>query len=149
MDVDTGYPVDIAAIKSIVDDADVFIVGFTVFRERLLVDARYDLEIPPLVAVVPPVSSVEERVRFLRRARSRFPATDRILFFTWSKPVAALVRLGVWDWITQRCLASGHRTILKACDAAFAELQRLEQASAIAAVKGDGFQDLWTAGRGR
>ena len=149
MDVDTGYPIDLVAVRHVVEDADVFIVGFTIFRERLLVDARYNAPTPPFVVIVPPVSSMEERMRFLRRARRQFPDPDRIMFFAWPRPVAALIRLGVWDWMTERCLASGHTGILKACDDAFAELQRLEQAGTIAAVTGDGFQDLWKTDRGR
>lgn len=143
MDVDSDFPIDLPGITQIIDAADVFVIGFTIFAERLLVDARYDAEEGPLVLVVPPVASVEERYRHLRELRPRFRLPERFMFFVWPKSMASLERLGLWERLRQRALASGHVGVLRSCDDALTLLKQKERDGIIAAIKGEGFQDLW------
>jgi hypothetical protein len=145
MDVDSNFPIDLEGINKIVESADVFVIGFTIFPERLLVDSRYDSDESPLVKVVPPVSSVEERYRHLRELRPRFQLPDKFMFFVWPKPVASFERMGIWQRIIDRALASGHSGVLDRCREAIRELKRREEDSVIAAIKGDGYQNLWTS----
>ena len=89
MDVDTDYPINLSEIHRLIDTAEVLIIGFTLFPERLLVDARYDAQEGPLIMMVPSVSSIEERREYLRGLRPRFALPERIMFFIWPKPVAS------------------------------------------------------------
>lgn len=143
MDVDSDFPIDLPGITKIIEASDVFVVGFTLFPERLLVDARYDAEDGPLVRVVPAVASVEERYRHLREMRPRFRLPERFMFFVWPKPISSFERLSLWERIRQRALASGHVGVMQNCDEALAILKDKERQAIIGAIKGDGFQDLW------
>ena len=148
MDVDTDYPIDMDEINRLIDTAEILVIGFTLFPERLLVDARYDAQEGPVITMAPPVSSMEERRRYLRKLRPRFALPERIAFFVWPKPIASLERLGVWQRIVERALNSGHRGILDGCQQALQNIRRREQESIIAAVKGEGYHDLWRSSRG-
>lgn len=149
MDMDTDYPLNLVEIKQLIDTAEVLIIGFTIFAERLLVDNRYNAQEGPLITVIPPVSSMEERRRYLRELRPRFALPERLMFFVWPKPIASLERLGVWGSIVERALNSGHRGILGGCHQTWQDLRRLEREGIIAAVKGEGYHDLWRSRRGR
>lgn len=149
MDMNNDYPLDLAEIYRIIDTVEVLIIGFTTFPERLLVDARYDAQEGPLITMVPSVSSMEERRRHLRELRPRFALPERIMFFVWPKPIASLERLGVWQHIVGRAQNSGHPGVLEGCQRTLRDLKRRERDGIIAAVKGEGYHDLWRMTSGR
>lgn len=148
MDVDSNYPIDLPEVNRMVDTSEVLVIGFTLFRERLLVDARHDANEGPRIMVVPPASSMRERRRYLRRLRPRFALPEEVIFFTWPRPISSLERLGVWERIVERALNSGHSGVLEDCQRALRDLKRLEQGGIIAAVKGEGYHDLWRSDGG-
>lgn len=141
--MDNFIKVNMAQITRAVDTADVLVVGFTIFPERLMVDNRHDYHDPPMIKVVRPVSSVEERIAELRELRPRFPAPERFIFFVWPKRVATLVEMGIWRRITQRCLSSGHWDVSRQCEEALRELNKLESEEIFQAIKGQKYQSIW------
>lgn len=145
MYMDTDLPINMDQVARVVEEADVFVVAFLLFGERLLVDARATPEEGPLVKVVPGASSVQERYRALRQMRPNFPPPERFAFFVWPRPVEALDRLSIWGRIVGRLGATGAEA-REACGEVFKELQRLESSQVMAALKGEGFRSLWERG---
>jgi hypothetical protein len=84
---ENGLLVDLAEVEKVVDLCDVFTVVFGLFAERLLVDTRCEGEEGPLVALVEPVASVEERFFWLGQRRPAFGPPERFMFFlcSWKK----------------------------------------------------------------
>jgi len=148
MYMDTEFPIDVNQIARVVEEADVFVIGFPFFGERLLVDARATPEEGPLVKVVPGVSSVEERYDSLREMRPNFPLPEKFTFLIWPRSVATLSRLSIWGRIVSRVEVSG-AGLKEACQEAFDELERLERSQVLAALRGEGFRSLYEKGPGR
>ncbi len=69
MYTENGLLVDIAEIDEIVRNADVFAAGFRLFPERLLIDTRHDENEMPMVAIVDPVATLQERFFWLGQHR--------------------------------------------------------------------------------
>ena len=130
-------------LAQLISSADVLAVGLSRITQRLLVDFRHDHEEAPMVKVVDPVTSVEERVRELRRTRPRFPNPERFTFFVWPKSVTAFKDMGLWEMIIARCLTSGHSGVEEMCQRAFEELQTIERREVLEAISGDKYKSLW------
>lgn len=146
MYMDTEFPVNISQVMRVVDEAEVFVVGFLLFGERLLVDTRSTSEEGPVVKVVPGVSSIEERYEALREMRPNLPLPEKFVFLVWPRSVSALDRLSIWGRILDRLVASGAQA--RECyQEAFEELRRLELSRVMAALRGEGFRSIW--GRGQ
>ncbi|MBI4299876.1 MAG: hypothetical protein HY677_01980 [Chloroflexi bacterium] len=143
--MDNDFGVNIGEVFRVIDAADVFVIGFSLFPERLLVDARTDAYEGPLVEVVGPASSVEDRLKNLRELRPRFPPPEKFTFFVWPKRIATMDRLGVWDRIRRRCDAFRQREMLEQCEKAFRQLEQLERGAMVSAVKGEGYQVIWAS----
>lgn len=124
--------------------AEVLVLGFWMFSERLLVDFRSTEEDPPLIRVVPQVGSAQERLRELRVLRPRFASPRRFYFFIWPRSLALLEARGVWPKLVERCLEAGHRGTAAACAEARTVLGRMEAMHLEAAVQGQGYRALWT-----
>lgn len=142
---DAEFPVNVSQVSRVVDEADVFVIAFPLFGERLLVDARATPDEGALVKVVPGVSSVQERYDALRDMRPNFPLPEKFTFFVWPRSVSALNRMSIWERIKSRVEASGTEA-RDACQEAFEELQRLEHMQVVAALKGEGFRSLYERG---
>jgi len=130
-----------------VTGAEVLVMGFWMFSERLLVDFRSSEMDPPLIRVVPQVGSAQERLRELRVLRPRFTAPRRFYFFIWSRSLAMLEARGVWPQVVERCLTAGHEGTAAACAEARNVLQRMEALHLEAAVKGQGYRTMWERSR--
>lgn len=143
MDMDNLISINLEQVTRAVDAAEVLVVGFTLFPERLLVDTRWSGYDPPLIKVAAPVSSVEERLKELHELRPRFPDPERFVFFVWPKSVATLESLGVWERIVQRCSAPGHEGVQEGCRVALSELHRLEREEIGQAIHGPQYRSLW------
>ena len=136
--------IDLDAIRRVIEQADVFVVRFALIDQRLLVDARPDAQGRPYISIVPPVSSAEERYRFLQRQRPGMPLPEQITVFQWPRPIAVLRDLGVWRYIEERMSAVGGDAALQAARRAFSDGQRLERADMLAAIRGgEGYETLW------
>ncbi len=136
--------IDLDAIRRVVAEADVFVVRFALIEQRLLVDTRPDASGQPLIRLVPPVNSAEERYRFLRKERPEVPLPAQITVFQWPGPITVLREVGVWQYIEDRVAGIGGDAAVEDARRAFADGQRLERADTLAAIRGgEGYQTLW------
>lgn len=146
--MENDFGIDIEGILAVVDVADVIVVRFQVVEPRLLIDTRFNDLDGPMICLVPRAGSVEERFRSLKRMRPRFALPERIMSFQWPRHIATLEAAGIWPRIYGRLANSGSREALERCDAVLRELQALERAQTLVAVRGgDGFETMWERGR--
>lgn len=143
--VDNDYNVDLRDISSTIATHEVVVLRFVAVGQRLLLDFRATELDGPLVRVVDPVKSVEERYRDLKRLRPRLGPPEKIVAVWWPRFVLSLRTTGVWDGVMSRVSDFGDVDAVRRADAALDELIALERAHERAAVKGDGFKTLWSA----
>jgi hypothetical protein len=134
--------VDLEELRKVVDNADVFTIGFRMFPERLIVDARTSEEIGPMVRVVEPVTSVEERFFWLGTERPTFGAPERFTFFVWPHSVRYFEESGLGDMIRNRVAPISPQPLYE-FDTALAQLHRLEQQATFDAISGRNHHTLW------
>ena len=91
MFTENGLQVDLDALNELLLKADVLTIGFTSFPARLLIDTRTSQTEGPLVAIVAPVQTVQERYLWLGKHRGNFGAPEAFSFFIWPHPVRSLV----------------------------------------------------------
>ena len=96
---------DLDELIQAIKDEDVLIVRFQNFEERLLLDMRVGDDGEPLVKMVDPVSSPEERYKELREIRPEVALPERIMVVPWPRSYSELVRFGLWDHITDRIMS--------------------------------------------
>jgi hypothetical protein len=143
--VKADYGIDLDEVRRVIDAAEVLVVRFSVTDRRLLVDARSNEHEGPMIKVVPPVSSGEERFKALKIMRPRFHTPRRILTFQWPRHARALAESGIWEQIAHKLVGLGWSGTAAACDAAYAELLEEERMVERAAVAGgEGFKTLWS-----
>jgi hypothetical protein len=82
--------IDFDALNEVLERADVLTIAFALFPERLLVDARSQGEEGPLVEVVAPVATVQERYLWLGKHRPNFGAPEAFSFFLWPRTLRLL-----------------------------------------------------------
>jgi hypothetical protein len=140
---DNGLIVDVPQVLKVVTEADVFGVGFRLFGERLFVDTRTNAIDGPFIAMVEPLSNVQERVLWLSRRRPRFGTPQRFAFFFWPNSVRFFEESGVWDAIRARVVAGGDPAAIRDADRALADLRRRERDAVRAAITGEGHRSLW------
>jgi hypothetical protein len=142
---ENGLLVDLAEVEKVVDLCDVFTVVFGMFSERLLVDSRCKGEEGPLVALVEPVASVEERFFWLGQRRPAFGPPERFMFFLWPHSIEFLEKSGVAARIGGRCEATGHSEAVAMFEKVMAELRQKEREATVQAIRGESFKTLWPA----
>jgi len=136
--------IDIPGIRHVLETADVFVVRFALVEHRLMVDSRLDAEGRPYVKIVPPVSSPDERIRFLQRERPGLPPPEQIVVFQWPRSITVLKELGLWDTIEQRMLSVAGEAGEEMAQSAYREGRRLERADTMALIRGgEGYETLW------
>ncbi len=143
MYTENGVIIDLGEVKKAVEQADVFAVGFRLFPERLLVDSRHDEKTPPLVQVVEPVASVEQRFFWLGQHRPSLGTPERFLFFFWPHSIPFLRESSLAGAISGRIVATGYADAVPMCEAAFADLAERERKATLAAVRGENCLTLW------
>ena len=136
-----GPSVDLDDVRRVIQDADVFGVGFRLFGERLFVDTRTSASDGPFIGAVAPLHSVEERMFWLGRHRPRFGMPQKFAFFFWPHSVAFFEQSGIWDAIRNRVATDS--TAARDAERALSELQRLEREAMVAAIQGDNHRTLW------
>jgi hypothetical protein len=142
--VDNDFSVDLRDISATIASSDVLVLRFVAVGQRLLLDFRVTELDGPLVRVVDPVKSVEERYRELRRLRPRLNNPEKIVAIWWPRFVVSLSSTGVWDEVMRRVADSGFTESVRRADETLGELVALEQAQHRAAITGDGFKTLWS-----
>jgi hypothetical protein len=139
---ENGQIVDVTEVREAIARADVLVVGFRTFPERLLIDSRSDEAVPPMARVVEPLRGVEERMHWLGRARPQFGLPERFTFFVWPHSVRFLEETGVANqFFTSVGAGEGAEQLAGALD----ELLRLERAARRQAIAGDTWRSLWDA----
>ena len=144
--VKPDFGIDLDEVRRVIDAADVLVIRFSITNRRLLVDARTSADEGPMIKVVPPVASGEERFRSLKVLRPRFRVPDRIMTFHWPRHCHAMAGSGVCEHLARKLVALGWSDTAGQCDAAFAEIVEEERLVEIAAIRGaEGFQTMWQA----
>jgi hypothetical protein len=141
-----GYGIDLDEVRRVIDAAEVLVIRFAVTDKRLLVDSRVNDQFGPMIRVVEPAGSAEERFKSLKMMRPRFRVPERILTFHWPRHARALGESGLWDHLAKRLVALGWSDTAAQCDEAYRALVAEERAVEAAAVAGaEGFQTIWPA----
>lgn len=143
--MDNDFSIDLTDIASTVRGSDVIMLRFVSVGHRLLLDFRTTDIDAPLVKVVEPVKSIEERYRSLKRMRPRFPQPEKIVALWWPRFAASLRTTGVWDEIMRRVTETGHVDAVRRAEEALEELMALERQQQRQAIVGEGFRTLWSA----
>jgi hypothetical protein len=151
MYTENGLLVDLGEIQRIAQDADVFAAAFRLFPERLLIDTRYNEADPngpcglPMIAIVDPVATMQERFFWLGQHRPTLGTPKRFMFFLWPHSIRYLEESGVWAAIRDRVVHSGFAGAPETCGAALRDLYRREYHANVDAIRGDKHQTLWSA----
>ena len=140
---ENGPQVDFAALRERLERADLVVIGFHAFAERLLLDARSSPAEGPLVAVVAPVASVRERHAWLERHRAAFGQPDGFIFAMWPHSIELLREDEVLAPMSARMEAVSNEAEL-AMSRALARLRVLERRALREAVRGGpAWETLW------
>ena len=142
--MDPDFGVDIEEMGKVFDEADVVVVRFHVIAQRLLIDARSAPGDMPLIRLVPPVSSAEERYRYLQRERPRLPLPEHITVVGWPRYVQVMRDVGLWRRLEERLVAAGGLEMQRLVDEAFEAVRSAERSEVAAAIAGgEGYESLW------
>ena len=151
MYTENGLLVDISEITDIVRHADVFAVTFRLFPERLLIDTRYDDSdesgacTMPMVAIVDPVATAQERYFWLGQHRPALGMPKNFMFFHWPHSVRYLDESGVWDRVRNRVASTHFAGARETCADALRDLFTREREATSDAINGARYQTLWSA----
>ena len=145
--MDNEYLVDYSDILKTVRRADVVAFRFVTVPERLLIDNRFTEVDPPMVRLVPKVTSAEERFKSLKALRPRFKLPDKITAIWWPRFIDGLVETGIWGAIVERIIDNGFPAAAEECDELLRELRQKERAELHNAIAGEGYQTLWPVAR--
>ncbi len=143
MDNNEFMSANLQRVFEAIETSEVLAVGFSIFPQRLFLDPRSSYSEPPLIRVVEPVESANDRVRWLKKVRPGFSSPSVVHFFVWPRRIGTLESTGVWARIVKRCLDSGHASVAGACNAALDELYQLERQEIFEAIKGQKYRSLW------
>lgn len=144
--MDNDFTVDIDDVIATLRTQDVVIARFVTVGRRLLIDFRSTPVDPPIVRVVDPVRSVDQRYAHLRTLRPRLPDPRALVSIFWPRFAASFAATGAWDVVLARIAESGHPAAVRAANEALEELVRLEHAHQREAITGAGpFRTLWSA----
>ncbi len=142
MFTENGVMIDLEELRKVVNQCDVFTIGFRLFPQRVIVDTRRNETEGPMVEIVEPVGTVEERFFWLGKRRPSFGVPQRFTFFVWPHSITYLEESGVMEQIRQRLCAVG-----PACEEQVArtmrELHVLERKAVLDAITGHNYHTLW------
>lgn len=143
--VDNDFGLNLTEIVQTIRLADVVAVRFVAIGQRLLLDFRASEIDGPLVKVVDPVRSIQERYESLKRLRPRFDPPDKIVAIWWPRFVSSLETTGVWPEVMKRVSESGHSDAVRRAADTLDELLKLERDLQREAILGsDSFRTLWS-----
>jgi len=141
--MDNDYFLDLNEIIATVRSVDVLTFRFVIVSQRLLADCRHTEIDPPMLKLVPPAASVEERFRSLKRLRPRFRLPEKITSIWWPRHVDSLVESGVWGALVDRLVEQGFPDTAQRCEQVLQELRDLERGEVQSAIRGEGYRALW------
>ena len=138
------YGVDLDEVFKVIDGAEVLVVRFHLFPRRLLVDFRTRPGVGPMIKLVAPAESVEERFRSIKEMRPEFGFPEKLMSFQWPRSMGVLLASGVWQHIVDRVGALSDDEAVDACGRAMQEMIGEERAEVAQAIRGgDHYQTLW------
>jgi hypothetical protein len=138
------FGVDLDEVYKVIDAADVLVVRFHIVPKRLLVDFWTRPGAGPLVKMVEPATSVEERFRSIKELRPQFPLPEKVMSFQWPRMTAVLVSSGVWDYLVNRIVAVGGDELAADCARVLDEITAAERVEVANAIRGsEHYQTLW------
>lgn len=143
--MDNDFSVDLDDVAGAIRTNDVIAIRFVVVGQRLLLDFRATELDGPLVKVVEPVKSVEERYASMKLLRPRFGPPEKIVALWWPRFARSLTTTGIWNMVLERVSETGHAGAVRQAEEALRELVELEEAQQRAAVNGRGFRTIWSA----
>lgn len=140
---ENGIEIDPERVNEVLRGADVLTVAFPLFPERLLFDTRTNGSDGPMVAIVEPVASVQERYHWLGQHRGGFGAPEAFSFFAWPHTIRSLLERDILGPMRERLVESSPEAG-PVFDGVLAQLRRLElQAIGVAIRGGDPWRALW------
>lgn len=143
--LDGAFLIDRDEVLRTVREAEVITFRFPTVTHRLLIDNRFSELDPPMVRLVEPAGSAEERFRSLKRLRPRFRLPDRISAIAWPLTARAIQECGVWDAIIDRIVMAGFTDAAERYGGILRDLLARERREAIAAVRGEEpYQAIWS-----
>ena len=144
---DNGVVIDLSAMAKAVRQADVIVVGFDFWPERLLIDLRNDTRkhTPPLIELVEPLGGVEERNIWLSARRPGVTPPDQFVFFTWPHSVDFLTHSPLPEGVVRRLRREQGLDMREELASVLEELGTRERREALAAVRGgEGYETVWS-----
>lgn len=151
MSTENGLLVDLSDIREIVTQGDVFTIAFRLFPERLIIDTRFDEKEPegpsgtPMVAIVDPVATVQERFFWLGQHRPSLGLPEDFRFLFWPHSIRYLEESGIWQLVRERLGATRFHRATATCDDALDDLLRRERGATIEAIRGERHHTIWSA----
>jgi hypothetical protein len=143
MFTENGIEVDPERVQQVLESADVLTIAFALFPERVLFDTRTNRTDGPLVAIVEPVASVQERYLWLGKHRGSFGAPEAFSFLAWPHTVRGLIERDILAPLRQR-LEAASPDASRVFDDVMARLQRRELFAIRDAIRGeDPWRTLW------
>jgi hypothetical protein len=139
---ENGVAINLEELGKVIERCDVFTIGFQNFAQRLFVDTRSKGDVGPMVRMVEPVATVQERFHWLGQNRPGFGVPENFTFVIWPHSIRYMEASGVLGAIRSR-LDAGGQDVSAQYEAALAELQRLERWSIREALAGDTYKTLW------
>ncbi len=132
-----------------IEEADVISLFFPLLRRALVVDARTSGGQPPLIAGMPQVSSVEERIAMIEARRPGLGKVRAVLAVPWTRPVRELEERRVVQVLVERLGRSGMQPeeARRRLQKAFGRLWNIEQLAFASMIRGEGYQTIWTSPR--
>jgi hypothetical protein len=136
--------IDLGEVKKVVDDCDVFTIGCRMFPERFIIDTRSSESEGPMVEVVEPVATVEERFFWLGQRRPSFGMPKQFSFFVWPHSLNYFDESGLGKLIRERVYPGDESGQIGAQMAkSMFRLHLLEQRATYDAVHGRNYHTLW------
>jgi hypothetical protein len=142
---ENGVMIDLEEVRKVVDNCDVFTIGFRLFPQRLIVDTRTTNEEGPMLELVEPVGTVEERFFWLGQRRPQFGVPQSFTFFVWPNSIRYLEESGMMDRIRQRIypLDTEDGNIGRSVAESMIRLHALESKATFDAIRGQNYHTLW------
>lgn len=134
--------IDLEELRKVVDNADVFTIGFRSFPQRLIIDSRSTEDTPPMIRVVDPVATVEERFFWLGKERPQFAPPQRFTFFVWPHSIRYFEESGLADMIRRRLYPLSEDCPRQMAEA-MQSLAALEHKADMDAILGRNYHTLW------
>ena len=140
---ENGVMIDLEEVRKVIENADVFTIGFRTFPQRLIVDTRVQGSEGPMLEVVEPVGTVEERFFWLGQRRPQFGVPERFTFFIWPHSLSYLEESGLMDRVRQRIYPLDEGESGRQVAQAMYRLTMLERKATRDAVTGKNYHTLW------